>query len=307
VLRNDPANCGACGRVCSAPGAAAACVDGACVMTTCMAGLGDCDREAGNGCETNLGASAAHCGRCGNACTIARARAACTGGACAIEACEAGWGNCDGDVSNGCEADTQRASAHCGRCGAACGAGQVCVGGGCVAAQRSCPDAGEPGCGMEHVPGGTFVMNTGSERQDRITVSAFLMDRFEVTVRRFRRYVAAGMPPLAIGAVVYPDGSLVRATGGPQLPGTARSATGRTAPAGREDHPINCVDRSTAMAFCAWEGGPACRPPRSGSGRGEGATSACTRGATTARARRRASTAAHRAPARWPTQGARPT
>jgi formylglycine-generating enzyme required for sulfatase activity len=255
TLRNDAANCGACGRVCSAPGAASACVDGACVMTTCMAGLGDCDREASNGCETNLGASAMHCGRCGNVCSFARARATCAGGACAVDACEAGWGNCDSDVSNGCETDTQRSNTHCGRCGAACGAGQMCVGGGCVAAQRSCPDASEAGCGMEYVPGGTFAMNLGSEVQDRITVNPFAVDRFEVTVRRFRRYVEAGMPALAIGAAFYPNSSLVRATGGPRLPDTGMFCNWSASPAGREDHPINCINWSTALAFCAWEGG----------------------------------------------------
>jgi formylglycine-generating enzyme required for sulfatase activity len=266
TLRNDAANCGACGRVCSAPGAASACVDGACVMTTCMAGLGDCDREASNGCETNLGASAMHCGRCGNACSFARARATCAGGACAVDACEAGWGNCDSDVSNGCETDTQRSNTHCGRCGAACGAGQMCVGGGCVAAQRSCPDASEAGCGIVAVPGGTFAM--GSARaafaqpiQPMITVGPSWMDRYEVSVARFRRFVSEGMPMISGGSVRYRSGGIPVSTG-PTSPwirtfGDSMRAACTWTPtaATREHHPVNCVDWYTAQAFCVWDGG----------------------------------------------------
>ena len=265
ATRNDPVNCGACGRVCSAPGAASACVDGACVMTTCMAGLGDCDREASNGCETNLGASAAHCGRCGNVCSYARARAACTGGSCAIEACETGWGNCDGDVGNGCETDVLRSGAHCGRCGAACGAGQVCVGGACAASQRSCPDASEVGCGMEYVPGGTFAMGevmayAATPLQLMISLGAFLVDRDEVSVQRFRRFVLAGMPAVATGRVQYPSAELI-IVAPPLLPMPRtvgdfdRAACNWTSsPSDRERFPINCITWFTAAAFCVWDG-----------------------------------------------------
>ncbi len=255
--RSDPTNCGACGRACMAPGASSVCVDGACQMTTCVTGLGDCDRDAANGCETNLGASASHCGRCGNACTFAHARSACAGGTCAIDACDMGWGNCDGDAVDGCETDTQRSAAHCGRCGSACAAGQVCVGGACVATQRSCPDVSEAGCGMEAIPGGTYAMRSGIELQSMITVSPFTMDRHEVTVRRFRRFVAAGMPAVPGGALTYPGGT-VRALATPSAPLTrdaVNACNWSSSPGAYEDHPINCVTWSTALAFCAWDGG----------------------------------------------------
>jgi hypothetical protein len=46
-------------------------------------------------------------------------------------------GDCNGEAADGCETDTARSGAHCGRCGNACGAGRLCVAGACVA---------EPGC-----------------------------------------------------------------------------------------------------------------------------------------------------------------
>lgn len=52
-------------------------------------------------------------------CALAHARATCADGACAIAACEAGWGDCDGRADDGCEGDLAAATS-CGRCGAAC-------------------------------------------------------------------------------------------------------------------------------------------------------------------------------------------
>jgi hypothetical protein len=71
--------------------------------------------------------------------TVAHAvgRSTCAAGICNFggpaPACRAGWGNCDGDWSNGCETNLTTAAA-CGACGNACTAGLVCEGGACVAA-----------------------------------------------------------------------------------------------------------------------------------------------------------------------------
>ncbi|MFO0652052.1 MAG: hypothetical protein U0326_37880 [Polyangiales bacterium] len=62
------ANCGACGRACSLPNATVACAAGACNLTACAAGFGNCDGNAANGCEVNLNSTAIHCGMCGRAC-----------------------------------------------------------------------------------------------------------------------------------------------------------------------------------------------------------------------------------------------
>lgn len=47
------------------------------------------------------------------------------GGQCEFTACDLGWDNCDGDVTNGCETDVTT-DADCGICGQMCTAGDVC-------------------------------------------------------------------------------------------------------------------------------------------------------------------------------------
>lgn len=75
------------------------------------------------------------CSNCFGPCTFAHASAArCDGaGACVLGACDPGWGNCDGDASNGCEASLRR-NQSCGQCGMACPAGQRCTPTGCQSA-----------------------------------------------------------------------------------------------------------------------------------------------------------------------------
>jgi hypothetical protein len=65
-LKTDLANCGACGQACSIPNGEAACVNGACAISQCKAGFGDCSSTE-PGCETMLNMDA-NCGSCGNAC-----------------------------------------------------------------------------------------------------------------------------------------------------------------------------------------------------------------------------------------------
>ncbi|MEZ4390403.1 MAG: hypothetical protein R3A48_04845 [Polyangiales bacterium] len=140
-------NCGACGRACATPAnGAPACTGGVCGLGTCNAGFANCDNNAGNGCETNLNTNVSSCGACGRACSFANATATCSGGACALGACNAGFANCDGNPANGCETNLALVSS-CGRCGNVCTAptgGTVsCTAGSCV---QSCP-AGQTNCG----------------------------------------------------------------------------------------------------------------------------------------------------------------
>jgi hypothetical protein len=133
---SDVAHCGACGAACPAlPHAASVCAAGRCAFT-CDAGFADCDRNPSNGCEVDLGTTEAHCGACGTVCNPPNAVPSCVAGRCAIAACAAGFGDCDGNPSNGCEADTNTAVSHCGRCGNACPARPSafpgCLGGACV-------------------------------------------------------------------------------------------------------------------------------------------------------------------------------
>jgi hypothetical protein len=116
----DPANCGACGAVCSAINGATACVAGSCRITTCLAGFADCDGLAANGCETNVGSSVTSCGACGRTCVTANGVPACTAGTCATAQCVPGFSDCDHNAANGCETNTNTSPSNCGTCGHAC-------------------------------------------------------------------------------------------------------------------------------------------------------------------------------------------
>ena len=62
-------NCGQCGLACLAPPHMVAdCVAGKCVMAGCGKGFRDCNRNLGDGCETNIDADPANCGGCGIVC-----------------------------------------------------------------------------------------------------------------------------------------------------------------------------------------------------------------------------------------------
>jgi hypothetical protein len=134
-LAESVAHCGACGAACALPQAAATCAAGVCAVGSCAAGWGDCDGIGANGCEANLASSAVSCGACGNVCVVAHGVPSCTAGACAVARCDAGWSDCDGVATNGCEADLTAATASCGACGNACAVGPhssaTCAAGAC--------------------------------------------------------------------------------------------------------------------------------------------------------------------------------
>lgn len=114
---------------------------------------------------------------------------------------------------------------------------------------------------MVPVYGGTFAMGQAevavmaSPPQPSTTVQNFALDAFEVTVARFRRWVAAGRP-VPNGPVVYRGGTL-------PFEGTVNTDTELNCDdtkanyprRDRENHPINCVNWATAQAFCVWDGG----------------------------------------------------
>ena len=132
-LSADPMNCGTCDNACPNAGGVAECSFGACTLSSCSEGLGDCTDAPG--CETNLDTSVEHCGYCGNACSFAHATAQCVEGDCRLLACDDGYGDCDGNPQNGCETNTSTSTSNCGSCGTQCSDNHIaasCVNGNCA-------------------------------------------------------------------------------------------------------------------------------------------------------------------------------
>ncbi|MGK3992039.1 formylglycine-generating enzyme family protein [Sorangium sp. So ce1024] len=148
----------------------------------------------------------------------------------------------------------------------------VCSGGtcrtppSCVGLAATCGPAGnESCCASTAVPGGSF--NRDNDPMYPAMVSGFLLDRFEVTVGRFRRFVEAypGSKP-AGGAGAHP--SITGSGWDPSWPLPADAAelkaavkcnstnqTWRDEGEGTEHLPMNCLSWYMAFAFCAWDGG----------------------------------------------------
>lgn len=135
--------------------------------------------------------------------------------------------------------------------------------------------AKEDCCARPQVKGGTF--NRENNTQFPATVTSFYLDRFEVTVGRFRRFVEAypGSKP-AVGAGANPKvpNSGWSAIWNNSLPADKKALinaittqceasekdslhptwTSDPDPSG-DKLPINCTSWFVASAFCAWDGG----------------------------------------------------
>lgn len=124
----DPNNCGTCGKICALPNTTVdTCVTGTCRIVTCSAGYADCNATPGDGCETKTnGNDVNNCGGCGVKCTSPNGTPSCTAGVCGLLSCNAGWGNCDGNATNGCETNTTNDVNNCNACGSKCSTS--CVG-----------------------------------------------------------------------------------------------------------------------------------------------------------------------------------
>lgn len=132
---------------------------------------------------------------------------------------------------------------------------------GTCATQRSCPVGTERGCGLVSVTGGSLQLgsaetSTAEPLAGTVAVAGLMVDSHEVTVGRFRRFWLAGHPVPAT-PIRYPSGADI--TIGPIAEPVGSNAglvcNWSVGPASRESHPINCIDWSTAIAFCAWDGG----------------------------------------------------
>jgi hypothetical protein len=119
-LRTDVAHCGACDHACTNPHGSTSCSAGSC-EPSCDAGWDDCDGQPDNGCEEDIWQTS-NCGSdCDTVdCTVAVVHAAgveCDSGGCDYGSCDGGWGDCDGDRSDGCETYLYQDDA----CGTSCG------------------------------------------------------------------------------------------------------------------------------------------------------------------------------------------
>ena len=154
----------------------------------------------------------------------------------------------------------------------------------CAGLALACGPSGTDDCCSiaTPIPGGTYyrsydVASDGMypNMSYPATVSAFSLDKYEVTVGRFRKFVEAGMgtgehpPPSAAGARTLngspQQGGWDPAWNADLAPDTATIVakvkcdgtfqTWTDAPGANEELPINCVTWYEAFAFCAWDGG----------------------------------------------------
>ncbi|MGH7270706.1 MAG: formylglycine-generating enzyme family protein [Polyangiaceae bacterium] len=154
----------------------------------------------------------------------------------------------------------------------------------CGASRESCCTSPEVACGTYYR---TYTnVGTGpTEEADPAQVSGFRLDKYLVTVGRFRQFARAwnggarDLPPAGAGKHAYLNGGRgLSATGGGYEPGWVASddshiaptdanldcanpttgtsyATWTTSAGQNESLPINCVNWWEAYAFCIWDGG----------------------------------------------------
>ena len=124
-VAGDRENCGACGNKCAAG-------------EVCNGGTCQCDRgPSGCDCLTDFEADLMNCGACGVRCdSYTNATPTCRFGRCGSR-CNAEFGDCNRDLSDGCEINLSKDPQNCGSCGNACATGQACIDGICVV--EPCP------------------------------------------------------------------------------------------------------------------------------------------------------------------------
>jgi formylglycine-generating enzyme required for sulfatase activity len=249
---------------------------------------GDLRVDAPPACEASTSNDPKNCGGCGVACA---AGFGCQEGVCSCAAAD--------DVCGGVCVDERSDPQNCGGCGQLCIDGQSCQSGACGNPPSCAPDgfgltncgpgASESCCTSSEVAGGTFYRQyvaNGAATTDKFpaTVSDVRIDKYLVTVGRFRQFVDAVLPADGPGWLPAPgSGKHAHLNGGLGLedssapgfyepgwvatddvqlsPTDAQLACDPdyatwTATASSEDNlPINCVNWFEAYAFCIWDGG----------------------------------------------------
>jgi formylglycine-generating enzyme required for sulfatase activity len=229
---------------------------------------------AANTCDPTTGFCS--CGACPSGYTGTAAT-----GCADINECATNNGGCDplttctntagGFRCSGCpDGYTGTGSTGCTVIDGTCNAG-VCGPPRCVGLAKTCGPSGNGDCCESlQVPGGTFYRS--DDPTTPATVADFYLDKYEITVGRFRQFVNAGMgtqlSPPADGAGAHP-----------LIPGSGWNSTWKTnlqtntaalttalkcnstyqtwtdAAGANESKPQNCMSWYEAFAFCAWDGG----------------------------------------------------
>ena len=118
-LRVTTDHCGTCNTACTTPpgNGTTRCLSSMCVPTCVPNRSKDCDGDPVNGCETNIGTDVNNCGDCHVVCDSSGGSTSCVGGVCK-PGCSQGFGDCDGNPTNGCETNILTNPDDCGGCGA---------------------------------------------------------------------------------------------------------------------------------------------------------------------------------------------
>lgn len=204
--------------------------------------------------------------------------------------CEAGARRCTGDGGiEACQADGGWdfvAACSTGTCAAASCVGATVTAPSCATpgpGRTNCgSDGGESCCLSEEIPGGTYYRTyDGGVSASPATISPFRLDKYLVTVGRFREFYTAWTSGETVDGG---SGKHVHLNGGKGLANAAASGKyesgwsggddGNVAPNGanadlscspygtwtqtpgaQENLPMNCLDWFQAYAFCIWDGG----------------------------------------------------
>ncbi len=288
--------CEAGARQCLGNSAVQTCVSGSwgapvtCTNQVCVGGMcsGACS-PATTRCTSNTQVQT--CGTNGQWGAATTCPYACSGANCA-GVCVANAKQCAGNGVQTCGTNGQWGNAvACGSATPFCVGAGVCLGPNCTpggAGLTNCGASSESCCTSSVVPGGTFLRtyspdgDGGTTGSDPATVSQFRMDKYEVTVGRFRQFVTAWnggagwLPSAGSGKHTQAhagQGLAVGGSAGTYEPGWVTSDNSNLAPTnanlacnasyatwtpsvgGSETLPINCVNWWEAYAFCIWDGG----------------------------------------------------
>lgn len=193
-------------------------------------------------------------------------------------ACCLPGGSCGLDFGNGCGAvETDASAGGGGWTDAPAGEEDLQIipssGHSCDGLAPMCgPNRNEDCCAALLVRGGTFYRSyDGVSFTDQgfpATISDFALDKYEVTVGRFRRFVAAySQNMIEVGSGKNPNNPVDPGwTWSSELPVDAAALIDSTkcgplydgwtdSPGGNENKPMNCLNWYEAFAFCIWDGG----------------------------------------------------